>query len=130
MKLSLAHLNYGSTVKPIVISEEFPIPQEFDFDRAEECARKILAIMCNASGGSMKNCGVRYHKEQQTANITSDKCHVYYCVPGRYAMSVQTLMQIHAESTLLDLGSITTSTEPFGWEAPTWEAQPAMRRFA
>lgn len=125
MNLDLATLSYGSTQYPVVPSELSPLPLEFDFNNPEDCARKIFAIMSNASGGhTVRDCKLRINREEKLANLTGSGVHVYYAVKGRAKMSIEQILKLEKEKEVFLLGNVTTDQYGNGWKRATWAEQP------
>lgn len=121
MNLEIAHLNYGFTPCAVKPSESIPLPAQFDFDDVEGCARKIFALMSNASGGFLlRDCRVRIHRERKTANLTANGAHVYYADKSLPKLDVEQAIQLMADSEVLDLGSVRTDEYGDGWQRAKW----------
>lgn len=120
--LKFAHLTYGSTVVSVDPSETTPIPLEFDFNDAEMCARKIFAIMSNASGGhKLRACRLKYHAERQTANLTANGMHVYFAPYGqRVFKTVEEAIKAESECIIVQLGDVVTDQYGEGWKRAVW----------
>lgn len=125
MNLEIATLYYGSTQYPVLPSEISPLPLEFDFNNPVDCARKIFAIMSNASGGhTVRDCKLRINREEQIANLTGSGVHVYYAVKGRAKMNIEQILKVEKEKEVFPLGSVTTDQYGDGWKRATWVEQP------
>lgn len=121
MNLDLACLTYGSTQVPVSPSEVTPLPLTFDFTDPEECARKVFAIMSNASGGfKLSDCRVRIHRERQAANLTCNGAHVYYCNRSLPKLTLEQAIAVHEESEVFELGSVRTDQYGEGWSRAVW----------
>jgi hypothetical protein len=79
MSLQFAHLTFGSGLLLVSTSDSCPIPKEFDFENAEECARTIFSIMsCQSGGFTLNDCKLAYDAKRRAANLTCGGMHVYY----------------------------------------------------
>lgn len=77
--LRRAHLAYGAAIYPIDPTPDLPFPVEFDFDDAEQCAKKVLAILSRASGGfALHGCKMAVDPVRRTATIHADGAFAYY----------------------------------------------------
>lgn len=121
MELEFALLNYGSHSIKVQPSETHPLPMEFDFDKAEECARKIFAVMSNASGGfTLSNCKVRMHRGRKFANLTCNGSHIYYRDQNAAKLSIDEAMKVHEESEVIELGAVSSDQYGDGWKRAQW----------
>ncbi|MDU8351003.1 hypothetical protein RYA05_03730 [Pseudomonas syringae pv. actinidiae] len=122
MNLDRACLNYGSTQVPVSPSEITPLPQVFDFSDPVGCARKIFAVMSNASGGfRLSECRVRIHRERQAANLTCNGAHIYYRDSNQVKLTLEQAIAMHEESEVFDLGSVRTDQFGEGWSRAVWD---------
>jgi hypothetical protein len=127
--LAFANLNYGRRAYEVLPNETLPLPQEFDFENAEACARKIFAIMSNASGGHLiKGCKVATNKVNGTANLTGNGVHVFYQIKKRPKVSLKTeeevkqyAADIEANRVVLELGDVVTDQYGDGWTRAVWK---------
>ena len=127
--LKFAHLNYGRKVYPVSPSKALPIPEKFDFTNPEDCARKIFAIMSNASGGHLiKGCKVAVNQANGTVNLTSNGVHVFYEEGSRQKVSLDTAEQIkqyvafiEANTMVIELGEVSADQYGDGWTRATWK---------
>jgi hypothetical protein len=127
MNLDFAHIYYGSSSCPVQSSDITPLPLVFDFDNAESCARKIFAIMSNASGGhALSNCVLRLHRGRNTANLTAKGVHVYYHDASQPKLSVDGALAMHDEIEKIELGSVVTDQYGGGWQRAHWNAPEAV----
>lgn len=119
MKLEFANLMYGSRHCKVVPSVILPIPEEFDLNNPDECAKHIFAVMSNASGGlAVRNCKYRILKD--TVNLTGDGVWVFYGKPGRPKKSVEEVIKELDESIYVKLGTVRSTQYGYGWENASW----------
>jgi hypothetical protein len=128
-KLNRAVLHYGSSSYPVERNEVSPLPETFDFRNPEDCARKICAIMSNASGGhTIRECKVRVDPIRRTANITGSGIHVFYKPESYVPAAPITDDNMEAEIARIEdlpvlmLGSVTTDQYGEGWKRARWTA--------
>ncbi|MFK4136748.1 hypothetical protein ACI2KR_31445 [Pseudomonas luteola] len=122
MNLKLAHLVYGSSLSAVKPSQTLPLPQVFDFENPEACARQIFAIMSNASGGfTLKNCQVRLSPERKTANLTCSGAHVFYADDSLPKLGLEEAIESHKCSQVIELGSVRTDQYGDGWKRAHWK---------
>lgn len=122
MMLKLANLTYGRQVYPVRADEALPLPAQFDFDRPEECAKLVLAIMSNAGGGhTLSGCRVAINATRKTANITGSGAHVYYApTDEKKVTSPAELQAMMAERVVIELGNVVTDQYGGGWRRAVW----------
>lgn len=126
-ELKFAKLMYGATAYNVDPDVSLPIPTEFDFDRPEECARKVFACMSNASGGHpVRDCRLRIDPVRRTANLTGSGVHVFYSPADLPKVSVDEAIQIALRTVMIDLGDVTTDQYGDGWKRAQW-ASPAAQ---
>lgn len=125
--LQLAHLSYGSGILPIQPSESLPLPAVFNFDQPEECARKIFAVMSNASGGfTLRGCTLKVDPVRKTANLTANGCHVYYADPATPKLGANgadleaELLALIDRTIVTKLGDVATDQYGNGHERARW----------
>lgn len=122
--LNLARLSYGSSQYPVERNETTPLPEAFDFENAEECARLICAVMSNASGGhTIRDCKVRVDPIRRTANITGNGIHVFYRPEVPHPLTKENFeAEIARIDALprLELGSVVTDQYGEGWKRARW----------
>jgi hypothetical protein len=119
--LKIATISYGASLYPVRPNEVSPLPAEFDFSDAEACARRIFAIMSNASGGhTLRGCKVRIHAERQTANLTANGCHVFYAPEQRQPLTPEEAVRAMDECQTVELGNVTTDQYGEGWKRARW----------
>ena len=122
MKLQFAKLFYGTTAYDVTPNDTLPLPTEFDFNDPINCAKKIFAIMSNASGGHpLRECKLRYDANLGIANLTSSGCHVFYDTPNRPKRTVEELIKSHADQTFEWLGTVVTDQYGDGWKFAQWK---------
>lgn len=128
--LERANLYYGSRAIPVTPHETRPLPPVFDFDNAEQCARLILAIMSDASGGHpMYNCCVWLHAgDNYTANITADGAHVFYSVANRPKYTVDQALARMQTRRVLTLGAVVANNYLYPHWCPVGPMQNVRRR--
>ncbi len=121
-KLIQAVLLYGSSRYPVEANDTLPLPLEFDFNAPEECARKVLAVMSNASGGhKLANCRLRIHRGRKTASITCSGGYARYREDSTpFAFNVEQAMQFDAECEVYELGAVSTDQYGEGWKRARW----------
>lgn len=123
--LKIASLSFGRSRYAVTPNASLPLPEVFDFDNVEQCARTILAIMSNAAGGhQLTRCRVRISKELGTANITSSGCHVYYVQEGKPLtkdMSAEEIEGIISRAETMELGTVVTHQYGDGWKHAVWK---------
>lgn len=121
MQLNLSVLNYGSSVSSVRPSEFLPLPTTFDFNAPEECARKVFAIMSNASGGfTLRDCRLKIDRERQMANLTSSGCHVFYAPIDRPKLTVEQAIAADQRAEVFELGDVATDQYGDGWKRARW----------
>lgn len=121
MNLQLAHINYGRGMYPVKPSDTLPLPTTFDFTNAEECARKVFAVMSNASGGfTLRDCKVRIDPEGRCANLTASGCHVFYNDETQPKLTIDQAVDRHLRSTIINLGDVSTDQYGNGWQRAKW----------
>lgn len=121
-KLNLAHLSYGSTVCSVEPNAITPLPEVFDFENPEACAKIIFAIMSNASGGHpLKGCKLQIHRGRESANMTANGVHVYYANPETPKFAdVQAAMVARGEMVVYQLGNVIATQYGDGWKSAVW----------
>lgn len=121
MLLELAKLMYGDRGYDVKPAAHLPLPETFDFDNPEECAKLVFACMSNASGGfTLKDCKLKIHRGRQTANLTSSGCHVFYAPKGRAKLTVEQAIALEQEAEVFLLGSVATDQYGDGWKRAHW----------
>jgi hypothetical protein len=119
--LNLAKLMYGKTGYSVEPNETLPLPESFDFDNAEECARQICAIMSNASGGhTLIDCTLRVDYQDRTANITSSGMHVFYRPVDMPKIGVEEALAKMERIVTIPLGTVATDQYGDGWKRARW----------
>ena len=119
--LRISSLSYGSSRYRVEPSELRPLPEEFDFDNPEECARLIFAVMSNASGGhTLSDCTLRYNKRLQRANLTASGCHVYYSDDRKLSMDEAFCYHRMEDTVTLQLGYVYSDQYEGGWQRARW----------
>lgn len=122
MKLQHASVNYGRSRYPVVSSDLLPLPVEFDFNDEQGCARKILAILSNASGGhTLTDCRVTLHRARRSASIVANGAWAYYASDERARVTVEEALKIERELERIDLGSVRTDQYGDGWKRAIWK---------
>lgn len=122
MQLELARLNYGASSYTVQRTEFLPIPEVFDFDNPVQCAKLVLAMMSNASGGfTLRDCKLRIHRGRKTANITASGCHVFYAPKDRGKLTVEQAIAMEQEIETFLLGSVGTDQYGGGYKRARWE---------
>jgi hypothetical protein len=120
-QFQFAQLLYGSSRYRVQPNQYTPLPESFDFEHPEKCARKIFAIMSNASGGHLLlDCKVRFHKLRGTANLTCGGAHIFFQTPNLPKLSIDEVCDVVLESTVLNLGHVVTDQYGRGWERAKW----------
>lgn len=131
MKLQFARLSYGSSIYPVHPNDLLPIPEEFDFANAVECAQRIFAIMSNASGGHvLHDCTLRIYPTRKSANLTANGCHVYFTDPGKPKLLPHEVLALAHSVQVYHLGSVRTDQYGQGWARPVWRHVGPSREFA
>jgi hypothetical protein len=121
--LKLAKLSYGRSSYDVEPTSFLPLPQQFDFEHPEECARKIFAIMSNASGGhSLRDCKLAIIASRKTANLTCSGAHVFYAPDGLPTLTVDEALALHAQRVEYKLGNVVTDQYGEGWKRARWYA--------
>lgn len=124
-KLHFARLVYGSSIYPVEPADHLPIPAEFDFDNAEECARKVLACLSNAAGGfAISNCKLHINPVRRIANITGRGAHAYYAPDKLPKLSLKAALEAAERTATIELGEVSTDQYGDGWQRAKW-IQPA-----
>lgn len=120
--LQRAVLMYGTRAYPVTPCPTTPLPESFDFDHPEECARLIFAIMSNASGGhTLRDCTLRLSEQWGRANLTCNGAHVYYKHPGfGNPIEVQDIDSYMNSCTRVNLGTVRTDQYGDGWKRAVW----------
>ena len=119
--LKRATINYGTRQYHVAGEGTVPLPLQFDFADPEACARKVFAVMSNASGGhAFRDCKVRYHLGRRTANLTSSGCHVYYADDAAPKLDLDKIEAYMAECVTIELGTVSTDQYGDGWERARW----------
>lgn len=122
MPLQIARLYYGTSGYAVKPNDTLPLPAEFDYARPVECARLIMAIMSNASGGHiLRDCVLRILPGNKAANITGSGVHVYYCADGpRPAITAEQALARFYATGVMHLGSVRTDQYGDGWRRAVW----------
>lgn len=121
MQLVFASLMYGVRGYEVKPAAHLPLPETFDFDNPEECAKLIFACMSNASGGHLlRDCKLKIHRGRQTANLTSSGCHVFYAPKDRAKLTVEQAIALEQEAEVFHLGSVATDQYGEGWKRARW----------
>ena len=121
MQLELAKLMYGDRGYNVEPAAHLPLPETFNFDNPEECAKLVFACMSNASGGfTLKDCKLKIHRGRQTANLTSSGCHVFYAPKDRAKLTVEQAIALEQEAEVFLLGSVATDQYGDGWKRAHW----------
>lgn len=119
--LNRAVVVYGEHTYQVKPNELTPLPVEFDFERPEECARLIFAIMSNASGGhKLTRCELRIDTERRTANLTANGAHVFYKPADLPPMCVAEAIAAMERIRLYRLGTVMTDQYGKGYERAVW----------
>lgn len=120
--LAFARLMYGSSGCSVLPNETTPLPEEFDFDNPVECAKKVFAIMSNASGGhQIKQCTLRVDHVRRVANLTADGVHVFYRPKDSPKFATIQEMEEAIERTQTHaLGTVRTDQYGDGWKRALW----------
>lgn len=119
--LDRAVLHYGDSVYPVTPNEFLPLPSAFDFGNPEACARHILAVMSNASGGhTLRDCRLWIAHDSSVANIVANGAHVYYAVRDRAKLSVTEALARQAAVRVLQLGDVQTDQYGDGYTRAQW----------
>jgi len=120
--LKFATLSYGRKPTAVRPTESLPLPAEFDFENAEECARTILAIMANAAGGHpLRDCRLSLDRERRTANITGSGAHVFYApAEGLRKMTIAEIEATAKRLQVIQLGHVMTDQYGGGWKRAAW----------
>lgn len=119
MKFVHAVLMYGSSVCPVRPNEGLPIPEVFDWGNPVECAKKIFAMMSNASGGHhLKDCKVSVNVEFGSANLFCNGAHIFYSYGRKYPL--EEMMEKMKSTVTYDLGSVVTDQYGDGWKRAKW----------
>lgn len=105
-----------------------PLPPLFDFEHPEECARTVLAILSNASGGCLlTECRVALSQSLRAANITASGAHVYYAPPDKLKTREQLggdpgeWSEQWRDRVVIELGNVVTDEQFDGWKRARWE---------
>jgi len=119
--LNRAVLHYGANAYPVTPNKSLPLPPAFDFANGEACARLILAIMSNASGGhTLRDCRVMLAPDGSAANIVCNGAHVYYTVAERPKLTIPELLARHTANGWLWLGDVQTDQYGDGYTRAVW----------
>jgi hypothetical protein len=119
--LDFARLYYGSSAYPVERNETLPLPETFDFEKPEECARLIFAIMSNASGGhTLHKCTLRIDPVRRVANLTAGGVHVFYKPINAPKMTVEEAIAATERIWVLELGNVFTDQYGYGWKRARW----------
>lgn len=119
--LDRAILYYGQSAYPVTPCDTLPIPSAFDFGNPEACARHILAVMSNASGGhTLRDCRVWLAHDSSAANIVANGAHVYYAAPNRAKLTATEALARHAAQHLLQLGDVQADQYGEGYTRAQW----------
>lgn len=123
-QFEFAQLLYGKSRYRVHPNQHAPLPDRFDFEKPEECARRCFAIMSNASGGHvLKNCKAQYNLERGTANLTSSGAHIYFKDPDAPKLDIEALVDMHLASTIINLGTVVTDQYGMGWSRAQWSEE-------
>jgi hypothetical protein len=121
MNLVSATIYYGSQPYPVRPNATTPVPETFDFNDVEGCARKVFAVMSNASGGHMiHDCRVHVHHGRQTASLVGNGVAVHYAPLNRSKLTVAEALQAMEERITIQLGRVTTDQYGNGWQRAKW----------
>lgn len=120
--LIFARLMYGVSACSVYPTEFTPLPEEFDFDSPVECAKKVFAIMSNASGGhQIKQCMLRVDHVRRIANLTANGVHVFYRPENAAHFATIKEMEEAIERTQTHaLGTVRTDQYGDGWKRAFW----------
>lgn len=119
--LKFAKLMYSKSCYDVEPNDTLPMPKEFDFSNPIECAKKIFAIMSNASGGNrLYRCKVSIHTDRKTANLTAFGVHVYYKPENSKLMTAEEAIAAMEKTIIHYLGSVTTDQYGDGWQRAVW----------
>lgn len=119
--LARAVLHYGDSTYPVTPNETLPLPAAFDFGNPEACARHILAVMSNASGGhTLRDCRVVLAHDSSAASIVANGAHVYYKVPDQRKLTLTEALARAAAQRLLQLGDVQTDQYGDGYTRAQW----------
>lgn len=123
MHLQFAKLHYGMSSYDVKPHEGLPLPTEFDFEQPVECAKKIFAMMSNASGGHpLFDCTLRIYRDRHSANLTAKGVHVYFRMPNHPKLSLEEVIASHDASEVFALGTVVTDQYGDGWKRAIWKA--------
>ena len=125
-RLHLATLCYGRRYYHVKPEPHIaPLPETFDFDDAENCARKIFACMSNASGGHpLAECRLRMHLGRRTANMVANGAHVFYAPHARQMLTAEMALQIERETIVVELGTVRATGYGGGHAHAKWTPAP------
>lgn len=119
--LDRAVLCYGSSLYPVKPNETLPLPAVFDFGNPIECARLVMAIMSNASGGHpLRNCRLILAPDQLGASIVCSGAHVHYSVADRPKLTATEALARFAAQRWYMLGDVVTDQYGDGYTRARW----------
>ena len=123
--LKFAHLCYGSSLVLVEATEACPLPQEFDFQDPETCAKSIFAMMSTQSGGfTLTNCKLCYDQERRSANLTANGVHVYYQDDSAPKFTLEQAVAYAANfpGVVRQLGHVKAGESSSGWKKALWRS--------
>lgn len=115
MKLQKANLNFGSSSCQVVATEGVPLPQAFDLDNPEACARKVFEVMSKASGGHrLKACVLSLNRESRMASLHCKGAQVLYGQMPKDT-SAEKMIDLFRKTERFLLGDVTADRSGVRW---------------
>lgn len=115
MNLQKADLNFGFSSCQVVATEGVPLPQTFDLDNPEACARRVFEVMSKASGGHrLKACVLSLNREIGMASLNCKGAKVLYGQPSK-DMSAEQVIELLRKTERFFLGDVTADRSGVRW---------------